>query len=60
MKYAVYFRWSEDNFEDSFNVDNAKERDMNIKKMIERNDFNRIEYCPIYASGEYGSHIKVL
>ena len=60
MKYAVYFKWSEDNFEDSFNVDSAKERDMNIREMIGRNEFNSIEYCPIYASGEYGSHVKVL
>lgn len=60
MRYAVYFRWSEDNFEDSFNVDSAKERDMNIKEMIERNEFNSIEYCPIYANGEYGSHVKAL
>lgn len=53
MKYAVYFTWN-DGFEDSFNVDSAKERDMNIKDMIKRNEFKSILYCPIYANGEYG------
>ena len=58
-RYAVYFTWN-DGFEDSFNVYDAKERDMNIKEMIERKDFKRIEYCRIYANSEYGRHIKVL
>lgn len=59
MKYAVYFTWN-DGFEDAFNVDSAKERDMNIKEMIERKDFKEIRFCKIYASGEYGKETKVL
>ncbi len=53
MKYAVYFTWN-DGTEDSFNVDNKAERDMNIREMIGRNDFKKISYCRIYRSGEYG------
>lgn len=53
MRYAVYFVWN-DGIEDSFNVDSAKERDMNIKEMIARKEFKSISYCKIYANGEYG------
>lgn len=59
MKYAVYFTWN-DGFEDAFNVDSAKERDMNIKEMIERKEFKEIRFCKIYANGEYGKETKVL
>lgn len=59
MRYAVYFTWN-DGFEDSFNVDSALERDLNIKDMIKRNEFIKIEYCRIYTNGEYGKRIKVL
>ncbi len=59
MKYAIYFTWN-DGFEDSFNVSGAKDRDLNIKEMIKRSEFKAISYCKIYASGEYGKHIKVL
>lgn len=59
MKYAVYFTWK-DGFEDTFNCDSAKDRDLNIKDMIIRNDFKRIEYCKIYANGEYGKTTKIL
>lgn len=55
MKYAIYFTWN-DGFEDSINVDNARERDENIHEMISRGDFLDIKYCPIYASGEYGKN----
>lgn len=58
-RYAVYFTWN-DGVEDSFNVYTAKERDMEIKEMILRNDFKEIRYCRIYANGEYGKEIKVL
>lgn len=58
-KYAIYFTWN-DGFEDSFNVCDAKERDMNIKEMIDRKDFKSIRYCRIYASGEYGVDKVVL
>lgn len=59
MKYAVYFTWN-DGTDDSFNVDSAKERDMNIKNMLARKDFKRIRYCKIYSNGEYGSMILVI
>lgn len=52
-KYAIYFIW-DDGFEDSFNVDSAEDRDLNIKNMIERDDFKEIGYCRIYKDGEYG------
>lgn len=52
-RYAVYFTWN-DGFQDSFNCYFAKERDMNIKEMIERKDFKYIGWCRIYANGEYG------
>lgn len=59
MRYAVYFTWNDD-FEDSFNVDSAKERDMNIKEMIARKEFKSISYCRIYANGGYGMRKDVL
>ena len=37
-RYAIYFTWN-DSTEDSFNVCDAKERDINIKDMIKRGDF---------------------
>ena len=58
-RYAVYFTWN-DGFEDSFNVDSAKERDFNIKDMIDRKEFKSISFCIIYANDEYGKTIKVL
>lgn len=57
--YAIYFIWN-DGFEDSFNVADAKERDMNIKEMIDRKDFKTISYCRIYVSGAYGKRVTVL
>ena len=57
-KYAIYFTWN-DGTEDTFNVYNAKERDMNIKEMINRGDFKEISYCRIYANGEYGIDVKI-
>ena len=59
MRYAVYFTWN-DGFKDTFNVDSAKERDMNIKEMIARKEFKSISYCVIYANGEYGKTKHVL
>ena len=58
-RWAVYFTWN-DGTEDSFNTTDAKDRDFNIKEMLERKEFKAISYCRIYASGEYGRHIKVL
>jgi len=59
MKYAIYFIWN-DGFEDTFNTDSAKERDMNIADMLRRKDFKRISYCPIYKNGEYGIQKEVI
>lgn len=59
MKYAVYFQWN-DGFTDSFNCDNAKERDANINDMLRRKEFKEIHYCPIYRSGEYGADTQVI
>ena len=58
-KYVVYFTWN-DGFEDSFNVADAKERDMNIINMIDRKEFKSISYCRIYSNGEYGKTKVVL
>lgn len=58
MRYAVYFTWN-DGTDDSFNVDNAEERDLTIKNLINRKEFKRIRYCKIYSSGEYGDFVKV-
>lgn len=58
-KYAIYFTYN-DGTEDSFNVYDAKERDMNIKEMIERKEFKSISYCRIYVNGEYGARKKAL
>lgn len=59
MRYAVYFTWN-DGTEDSFNVDSAKERDLNIKSMLKSDDFKAISFCKIYKNGEYGSKKIVL
>ena len=59
MKYAIYFTLG--NYkEDSFIVNNAKERDSNIKELIDSKEFKEILYCKIYKNGEYGRRIKVL
>jgi len=58
MKYAIYFTWN-DGTEDTFNVDTAKYRDLNIKNMIELDKFKCIAYRPIYKSGEYGQRTVV-
>lgn len=57
--YAIYFTWN-DGTEDSCTVANAKERDFNIKDMVNRKDFRCISYCKIYANGEYGKTVTVL
>lgn len=59
MRYAVYFTWN-DGTEDSFNCENAKERDLNIRDMLKSNNFRYIAYERIYKSGEYGKRIVVL
>lgn len=57
--YAIYFTWKNDGMEDSFNVRDAKERDMNIKDMLKRGEHKDIRWCRIYASGEYGKMKEV-
>lgn len=59
MRYAVFFTW-EDGFKDSFNCENAEERDLNIKDMFNRKEFIYIAYEKIYQSGEHGKRIAVL
>ena len=59
MRYAIYWTWN-DGFEDTAIVYSAKERDVNIKDLIDRKEFKAISYCPIYANGEYGSRTTVL
>ena len=59
MKYAVYFTWK-DGTEDTFTAGSAKERDLNINNMVRRDEFKKISYCRIYASGEYGKKINVI
>lgn len=59
MRYAIYFTWK-DGTKDAFNVDNAKEKNYNIKIMERSNDFSEICYCPIYANGEYGKRKEVI
>lgn len=58
-RYAIYFKWN-DGFQDSINVEDAEDRDLNIKEMIRRKDFKDISWCRIYANGEYGQHHWVL
>ena len=55
MRYAVYFTWA-DGTDDSIHCDDALDRDLNIKGMLERDEFIKISWCPIYKSGEYGKH----
>lgn len=59
MKYAIYFTWKVDGMKDTFNVNNAKERDYNIKLMIQEGYTKDIHYCPIYKSGEYGRRMFI-
>lgn len=58
MKYAIYFTWS-DKTEDSFNVQNRKERDFNLDLLVKNKDIVSIEYSRIYSNGEYGAIYKV-
>ena len=66
-EYAIYFQWKYepipddpncnhiyDGSEDSIIVESALERDVEIKDMIRRNDFQYIAWCQIYSNGEYG------
>lgn len=60
MRYALYFTWN-DGTKDSFNVNSARERDLNIKEMVaRRKEFKEISYCKIYANGEYRDRKYVL
>ena len=60
MKYALYFTWN-DGTKDSFNVNSARERDLNIKEMVaRRKEIKEISYCKIYANGEYRDRKYVL
>lgn len=54
MRYVIYYTWK-DGTNDSFIVDNAKERDLHLKNLLLRNEFKSISYCCIYADGEYAN-----
>lgn len=57
--YLICFTWT-DGVKDSFNVENDKERDINIKGMLDTNEFIQISYRRIYDNGKYGNIIDVL
>ena len=59
MRYVVYFTWN-DGQKDFFNCENAKERDLNIRDMLESDNFIFIAYERVYNSGEHGKRIVVL
>lgn len=59
MKYAIYWRWREDGFYDGDIFYSAKDRDVAIKDMLGRRDFNYIAYEPVYKSGEHGQRVTV-
>lgn len=59
MKYVIYFTWN-DGTEDSFNCQDCKDRDLNIKNMKKRKEFTQISYCKIYKNGEYGLRKKIM
>ena len=54
MKYAVYFTYKDDGFNDTFNIENSKYRYKEIRHMIKRKMFSEISYSKIYKNGEYG------
>lgn len=60
MRYAIRFKWRDEWLEDIIEVDNAKERDFNIKEMLVEQDFDLITYCNVYANGEHGVEKIVL
>lgn len=56
--YSFDYYQKYDGTEDSIIVESAAERDLAIRDMLRRDDFQYIEWCQIYANGEYGpSHI---
>ena len=57
-RYAIYFTWN-DGFKDTMNVKDAADRDMNIKNMLDRNEFKEISWRRIYKNGEYGKEVIV-
>ena len=52
-KYAVYFRWLEDNVEDSFNVTSYKDLTKNLENIKRRKDVELIDVMQITRCGEY-------
>lgn len=52
-KYAVYFRWIEDNEEDSFNVTSYKDLAKNLENIKKRKDVELIEVLQITRCCEY-------
>ena len=58
MRYKVNFEWN-DGTADSFNAENAADRDANIADMLKRGDFRAIRYCKLYADGDTGEDVIV-
>lgn len=58
-RWAIYFTW-QDGTEDSVCAETAHERDTNIAAMVKSGNFKSIEYCRIYADGEYGINKKII
>ena len=57
-RYALYFEFSNGGT-DSYNVVDAVERDLCIEEAKKQKQIVSILWCRIYASGEYGSRIRV-
>lgn len=60
MKYALYWRWKGERNTDSDIFDDAHCRNIAIKDMKDRDEFDYIAYEPIYKSGEHGSRVTVI
>lgn len=60
MRYALYWRWKGETKTDSDICEDAHWRDVTIKDMKDRDDFDYIAFEPIYKSGEHGQRKTVL
>ena len=59
MRYIVYFTRN-DGQKDFFHCENAKERDLEIREMLESDNFIFIAYERLYKSGKLGKRTVVL
>lgn len=58
MRYALYIDLAQGG-ENTYIVNSARERDLDITNLKRTGMARNIMYCPIYKSGEYGKRIKV-